>query len=724
MTVASSVAKSGPYAGAGTTGPFTVGFRFLDNSHLRVVKTDINGADSTLALNIDYTVTGVGLLSGTVTLAAALGIGEKLTIIRSVPFTQEADYVQNDAFPAESHETALDKGTMIDQQLQEQIDRSIKIGVSDTPLPPLAGPAGRSNQIIGFDALGNLILYPVTASIGAGDRVGFTLVNGVDFTAGVSTTIALPRAPGVQGNLELFFDPIFQGFDQWTVNDTTVTFTAPIPVGVTKIFGYIGTTLSMEIPPDGSVDDTKVAPGSKQENRNLDLYLVRDFGTIDPTGVIDSAAAFQAAANSGKSILIPPGVYRLNSTITITLSGTRFIGSGRGATELRTYSVGHAIAVNSGLNSCEFYDLKLTRNGVPVGVSQNGLHFSGIHERARVIRVDSEGHWYNFRLCATSLSWTDHLFSDNAYGNGIYQTNEDAVAAGMQWEHTAPFFQRSNGRGLLVSSSFGTTANIGPIFGAWSFANKLGGLGFFGQALHPLNGVRLIGGFSGEEGSDSIYVDTYGTVDVQIADFQTEINGTTSVGVNNTTPATNTGRGITITANNTNAFLNNCTALGHSFSGIVTSCPRIVMSGNTVRANGAAAIGGERNGIHLAGGRATCVGNSSLGQLFGIFFENDNHVIVGNDVSEGNGTPIGGALTPTVSQIQLNLGSTVYSPQDAGWTAGTGTSEKGTFAAYTGGTASGSYSQVDMQAVMNALVNTSRRVLALERAIRLVGIIN
>jgi hypothetical protein len=60
MTVATSTAKSGPYAGSGTTGPFTVGFRFLENAHIQVIRTSSTGVDTTLALTTDYTVTGAG----------------------------------------------------------------------------------------------------------------------------------------------------------------------------------------------------------------------------------------------------------------------------------------------------------------------------------------------------------------------------------------------------------------------------------------------------------------------------------------------------------------------------------------------------------------------------------------------------------------------------------------------------------------------------------------
>ena len=127
MTVSTSVYKAGPYAGSGTTGPFTVNFRFLANSHLRVIKTSTTGSEATLILGVDYSVTGAGGASGTVTLTSPLLTGEKLTIVRNVQLTQETDYVFDDSFPAESHEQALDKLTMITQQLAEEVDRAVKV---------------------------------------------------------------------------------------------------------------------------------------------------------------------------------------------------------------------------------------------------------------------------------------------------------------------------------------------------------------------------------------------------------------------------------------------------------------------------------------------------------------------------------------------------------------------------------------------------------------------
>lgn len=167
MTVSTTTSKSGPYAGAGTTGPFTVGFPFLDNSHLKVVKTSTAGVDSTLTLTTDYSVTGAGGASGTVTLVVALAVNEKLTILRNVPETQLADYVPNDPFPAQTHEQALDKLTMIAQQIRERGDRALRLPESETATDAAAllpTVTVRASKFLSWDASGNPIAASVVSS--------------------------------------------------------------------------------------------------------------------------------------------------------------------------------------------------------------------------------------------------------------------------------------------------------------------------------------------------------------------------------------------------------------------------------------------------------------------------------------------------------------------------------------------------------------------------------
>jgi hypothetical protein len=259
MTVPTSTAKSGPYAGSGTTGPFTVSFRFLENSHIQVIKTSSAGVDTTLALGTDYSVAGAGGTSGTVTLVTALAVGEKLTIVRNVPFTQDADYVQNDAFPAESHERALDKLTMQTQQLLEAVDRALQVPITSTQTSDelieelldvattataAAGSASASATSASASAaaaaaseaaaegyVGNIINNPILGDDvfnGNGSTTAFTLSRSM--TAGTETALLVTISGVTQAPTAAY-----------SVSGTTLTFTSAPPAATGNIrVRYIG----------------------------------------------------------------------------------------------------------------------------------------------------------------------------------------------------------------------------------------------------------------------------------------------------------------------------------------------------------------------------------------------------------------------------------------------------------------------------------------------------
>lgn len=113
MTVSTATSRV-DYTGNGVTTAFAVPFPFIEDIYLTVIRTVIaTGAETTLALNSGgadgYTVTGAGQPSGSITVVTAPTAAQRVSIIRAVPGTQEADFVANDPFPAETFEDALDK---------------------------------------------------------------------------------------------------------------------------------------------------------------------------------------------------------------------------------------------------------------------------------------------------------------------------------------------------------------------------------------------------------------------------------------------------------------------------------------------------------------------------------------------------------------------------------------------------------------------------------------
>ena len=158
MTVSSSVNKV-IYSGNSATVLFPVNYYFLENSHLKVILRAADGTETVQALTTNYTVTGAGNpAGGSITMLVAPVTGTTLTIVRNVPATQETDYLANDPFPAESHERALDKLTMLTQENEEIAGRSIQIPQTDPVSTNTILPAStsRASRLMGFSSNGSV----------------------------------------------------------------------------------------------------------------------------------------------------------------------------------------------------------------------------------------------------------------------------------------------------------------------------------------------------------------------------------------------------------------------------------------------------------------------------------------------------------------------------------------------------------------------------------------
>jgi hypothetical protein len=130
MTI-SSIETKAIYAGDGATANFPVPFMFLRNEDIRVLVVDGDGLELSRLEGTDYRLSGVGeQMGGTCTLTVPPEVGQTVVIRREPALVQEVDYVENDAFPAATHEAALDKLTMICQALAEKLDRALTFRIS------------------------------------------------------------------------------------------------------------------------------------------------------------------------------------------------------------------------------------------------------------------------------------------------------------------------------------------------------------------------------------------------------------------------------------------------------------------------------------------------------------------------------------------------------------------------------------------------------------------
>lgn len=122
---------AGPYTGSGTTGPFAFNFKIFAEGDLEVTKTTIaSGIETILTLTTDYTVSGVGASSGSITTVASVAATHKITIRRKMTFTQTTDLRNQGGFFPEVHERVFDRIEMKLQELREELGRAVKVDIS------------------------------------------------------------------------------------------------------------------------------------------------------------------------------------------------------------------------------------------------------------------------------------------------------------------------------------------------------------------------------------------------------------------------------------------------------------------------------------------------------------------------------------------------------------------------------------------------------------------
>ena len=160
MTVSSTTVKNS-YSGNGSTTQFAYGYKIFADTDLIVIIRSAAGTETVKTLTTHYTVAGAGDASGgsiTFTSGNTPASGETIVIIREVPQTQAIDYIANDPFPAESHEEGLDRATMTTQQVQEELNRSIKLSRTNTMTSTefTVGATDRANKILAFDSSGEI----------------------------------------------------------------------------------------------------------------------------------------------------------------------------------------------------------------------------------------------------------------------------------------------------------------------------------------------------------------------------------------------------------------------------------------------------------------------------------------------------------------------------------------------------------------------------------------
>lgn len=319
MTVSSTTARQ-TYLGDGSAGgsgaPYSYNFRIFDDADLALVKRNTStGAETLLALGTDYTVTGAGSYSGgTFTLTAGnLPAGYALAAFRELDLLQATDLRNQGAYLAEVQERALDRLVMIAQQLQDQLNRAIRLPDSE--------------------AGGDLLKLP---------------------------------AKEIRAGKQLTFDP--------TTADPTVSNPSAAAVSAAMQVVVASATLALARAAMGPWGDARVtATGGTKErslaDRAADVFNVKDFHAVGD-GATDDSAAIQATIDACKAagggvVFFPRGRYRCASRLKVQNTTTSniyicFVGQGAGNANVPSTMAGSILVGDTGgilldLAGCSFF---------------------------------------------------------------------------------------------------------------------------------------------------------------------------------------------------------------------------------------------------------------------------------------------------------------------------------------------------------------------------------
>lgn len=220
------------YTGNGTTTAFVGTFKILTSANVNVYLDNV-----LQTLTTHYTLTGVGNDAGfTVTFLTAPATGVQVLLLRNQPIEQTSSYGTGAVSPSQI-ERDFDRQTAINQQQQEEINRSLRLPRTTTPTAAnTVLPAPSADLCLAWNTAGTGL---VNIDCGGTGGVGTGTVTSVSL-AGTANQITVTGASPVTGaggwTLSIPTNPTLPG-------TTTGTFTGNLTGNVTgNVTGSSGST--------------------------------------------------------------------------------------------------------------------------------------------------------------------------------------------------------------------------------------------------------------------------------------------------------------------------------------------------------------------------------------------------------------------------------------------------------------------------------------------------
>lgn len=186
------------FTGNTTTGPFAFTFNILTDDDIVVYKNL-----SLQTITTDYTISTNANGTGSITLTSALVASDVLTIIGGRALERTTDFVTAGDLLASSLNEQLDSQVIMAQQLDEKLDRALKVGPGDqfTDLT-LPAKANRVGKVMAFNATsGDPEAGPEIGDVSTIAAITADISTLADIEDGTDATDAIQTVAGISSNV-------------------------------------------------------------------------------------------------------------------------------------------------------------------------------------------------------------------------------------------------------------------------------------------------------------------------------------------------------------------------------------------------------------------------------------------------------------------------------------------------------------------------------------------
>jgi hypothetical protein len=320
MTISSSTRRAGPYDCDGVDTTFNFSFKVFSAADVKVTLTNPAGVDTVISsysvtLNPDQDATPGGFI----TTVATYGIGNRITITGAMPETQGTSIPNAGGFFPKVIEAALDKLTILVQQLRDESNRSFRAGVTSPGVVDVQ--PGVANSLIGWNAtatgIENKALTTTALISGPSDADKTVQING----AGVPVLNAPAAARAALGATAT-------GAALFTAADAAAGRAAlsasqsfPQPAAVTTTSGNNRDLIGI---PAGARRVVLMLSGVSTNGSNQPLIQLGTSGGIQATGYTTATTSITTAANvataytNGWQIFSAAAANAISGSITFT----------------------------------------------------------------------------------------------------------------------------------------------------------------------------------------------------------------------------------------------------------------------------------------------------------------------------------------------------------------------------------------------------------------------